>query len=179
MRVGGFLSLLLHLAILLLILFGLPDLFKTEEVVAPVAVQLATLADITAQPKPKPTPPTPVVKPATPPPPAPTPPVPPTPAPQPAEQVPTPPEPAHPPTEPAQPPTRPNDKPRRSPFLFPISRRHRHPGTGEDRDAAGAASAPGELAAEAKPAAAVGLQFVVEERGEIRLSHRHATAAAA
>jgi hypothetical protein len=103
MRAGGFLSLLLHLAILLLILFGLPDLFKTEEVVAPVAVQLATLADITAQPKPKPTPPTPVVKPATPPPPAPTPPVPPTPAPQPVEQVPTPPEPAPPPPQPTPP----------------------------------------------------------------------------
>jgi hypothetical protein len=103
MRVGGFLSLLLHLAILLLILFGLPDLFQSEEVVAPVAVQLATLADITAQPKPKPTPPTPVVKPATPPPPAPTPPVPPTPPPQPVEQVPTPPEPAPPPPEPTPP----------------------------------------------------------------------------
>jgi hypothetical protein len=106
MRFGGFLSLLLHLAILLLILFGLPDLFKQEEVMAPVAVQLATLADITAQPKPSVTPPKPVVKQETPPPPAPTPPAPPTPppAPQPAEQIPTPPEPAPPPPPPPLPP---------------------------------------------------------------------------
>jgi hypothetical protein len=103
MRVGGLLSLLLHLVILLLILFGLPDLFRQEEVAAPVAVQLATLADITAQPIPKQTPPVPVVK-QTPPPPAPTPPVPPTPptppVEQPVEQTP-PPEP--PPPEPPKP----------------------------------------------------------------------------
>jgi hypothetical protein len=105
MRLGGFLSFLFHLAILLLILFGLPDLFKPEEIQAPVAVQLATLADISAQPKPQPTP-TPQVKQETPPPPAPAPPVPATPPapepPQPAEQTPpdtTPP----PPPEPAPP----------------------------------------------------------------------------
>jgi hypothetical protein len=103
MRFGGFLSFLLHLAILLLVLFGLPDLFKQEEVVAPVAVQLATLADITAQPKALQTPPKPVVNQETPPPPAPTPPTPPTPPePQPAEA--TPPEPTPPPTPPEPPP---------------------------------------------------------------------------
>ncbi len=120
MRVGGFLSLLLHLAILLLILFGLPDLFRSEEVVAPVAVQLATLADITAQPKPKLTPPTPVVKPATPPPPAPTPPVPPTPPPQPVEQVPTPPEPAPPPPPPQPTPPAPQPVEQTPPEPVPI-----------------------------------------------------------
>jgi outer membrane biosynthesis protein TonB len=107
MRLGGFLSFLFHLAILLLILFGLPDLFKQEEVVAPVAVQLATLADITAQPVPRQTPPTPVVKQETPPPPAPTPPVPPTPPtppePQPVAEAPPPPEPTPPPPEPPPP----------------------------------------------------------------------------
>jgi hypothetical protein len=104
MRAGGFLSFLLHLAILLLILLGLPDMFRQEEVAAPLAVQLATLADITAQPKLQPTP-TPVVKQETPPPPAPAPPVPPTPptpAPQPVEQQP-PPEPAPPPPQPEPP----------------------------------------------------------------------------
>ena len=89
MRSGATLSFLLHLAILLMILFGLPDLFKPEEVIEPVAVQLATVADLTAQPQPKVKPlPTPVVKPATPPPPAPA-------APQaPPPPVPVPPQPA-------------------------------------------------------------------------------------
>jgi len=123
MRAGGFLSLLLHLAILLLILFGLPDLFKQEEVMAPVAVQLATLADITAQPKPKQTPPTPVVKQETPPPPAPTAPVPPTPptppAPQPAEQIPTPPEPTPPPPEPTPPAPQPVEQTPPQPIPIP------------------------------------------------------------
>lgn len=100
MRLGGFLSFLFHLAIALLILFGLPDLFKAEEIQAPVAVQLATLADITAAPKPQPVP-APLLKQETPPPPAPAPPVPATPPapepPQPAEQTPPPPEPAPPP----------------------------------------------------------------------------------
>ena len=92
MRAGATLSLLLHLAILLMIFFGLPDLFKPEEVIEPVAVQLATVADITAQPQPAVKPlPTPVMKPATPPPPAPAAPqapaLPPVPTPpQPAEQ---------------------------------------------------------------------------------------------
>src|SRR5258706_13020040 len=97
MRLGGFLSFLFHLLIVLLILFGLPDLFKQEEIAAPVAVQLATLDDITAQPVPKQTPPPPVVEQETPPPPTPSPPdppTPPTPA-QPAEETP-----AQPPPEP-------------------------------------------------------------------------------
>ncbi len=104
MRAGATLSLLLHLAILLMILFGLPDLFKPEEVIEPVAVQLATVADMTAQPQPAAKPlPTPVVKPATPPPDAPAAPqapaLPPAPQPpQPAEQTPPPP-----PQEPQQP----------------------------------------------------------------------------
>jgi hypothetical protein len=104
MRAGATLSLLLHLAILLMILFGLPDLFKPEEVIEPVAVQLATVADMTAQPQPAAKPlPTPVVKPATPPPAAPAAPqapaLPPAPQPpQPAEQTPPPP-----PQEPQQP----------------------------------------------------------------------------
>ena len=108
MRLGGFLSFIFHLAIALLILFGLPDLFKQEEIQAPVAVQLATLADITATPKPQPTPaPAPQVKQETPPPPAPAPPVPATPPapepPQPVEQTPPPPEPTPPPPTPPAP----------------------------------------------------------------------------
>ncbi|MFI5019115.1 MAG: energy transducer TonB, partial [Dongiales bacterium] len=73
MRIGTALSFIFHLAIVLLILFGLPDLFASDEmVIEPVAVQLATVADLTAAPKSVPTPPKPVVKPAdTPPPPAP------------------------------------------------------------------------------------------------------------
>jgi len=108
MRAGATLSLLLHLAILLMIFFGLPDLFKPEEVIEPVAVQLATVADITAQPQPAVKPlPTPVMKPATPPPPAPAAPqapaLPPVPTPpQPAEQTPPPPPPQE-PTQPTQP----------------------------------------------------------------------------
>ena len=96
MRAGATLSLLLHLAIVLMILLGLPDLFKPEEVIEPVAVQLATVADLTAQPQPSVKPiQTPVIKPVTQPlpapaaPQAPTPPPLPTP-PQPAEQTPPP-----------------------------------------------------------------------------------------
>ena len=96
MRAGATLSLLLHLGILLLILLGLPDLFKQEDVIEPVAVQLATVADLTAQPEPAVKPiQTPVIKPVTQPlpapaaPQAPTPPPLPTP-PQPADQTPPP-----------------------------------------------------------------------------------------
>jgi len=97
MRVGAIYSGLLHLAILLLIVLGLPDIFKQdEEIVAPVPVQLATLADITSTPhpaqhpqrqqvtKPKPTPPPPAPKAPEPPPSA---------QPQ-AQPTPTPPQPA-------------------------------------------------------------------------------------
>ena len=123
MRLGGFLSFLLHLAILLLILFGLPDLFRQEEVVAPVAVQLATLADISGQPVPKPPTPTPVVKQDTPPPPpAPAPPTPPTPPaptpPQPVEQ-PTPPPPPEPPPQPAPTPPQPAEQTPPEPVPIP------------------------------------------------------------
>lgn len=110
MRIGTALSLIFHLAIVLLILFGLPDLFASDEmVIEPVAVQLATVADLTAAPKSVPTPPKPVVKPAdTPPPPAPeAPSPPPTPTPPAPKQVeetpPPPPEPTPPPPEPAPP----------------------------------------------------------------------------
>ena len=80
MRVGSILSLIFHLAIVLLLLFGLPDLFAQDEmVIEPVPVQLATVADLTTAPKPADVP-KPVVKPAdTPPPPAPQ--APPTPTP--------------------------------------------------------------------------------------------------
>ena len=116
MREGAILSFLFHLAIVLLLLFGLPDLFRSEEmVVEPVAVQLATVADLTSAPKPVETPPKPVVKPAdTPPPPAPkappapTPPTPPAPEQQ-AEQTPPKPQEATPP--PPAPPTPPQPKP--------------------------------------------------------------------
>ncbi len=106
MRLGSFLSFLFHLAILLLIIIGLPDLFRQEEIVAaPVSVQLATLADISGQPVPKPPLPKPVVKQDTPPPPPapapPTPPTPPEPAPQPVEQTPPPAPTPPPPTPPA------------------------------------------------------------------------------
>lgn len=108
MRAGATLSLLLHLAIVLMIVIGLPDLFKPEEVIEPVAVQLATVADMTAQPQPAVKPlPTPVVKPATPPPPTPAAPQAPNPPPvpvppQPAEQTPPPPPPQEAP-QPTQP----------------------------------------------------------------------------
>jgi hypothetical protein len=109
MRTGSALSLVFHLAIVLLLLFGLPDLFASDQmVIEPVAVQLATVADLATAPKPVDTP-KPVVKPAdTPPPPAPqapsppptpTPPTPPEPQ---ADQAPPPPEPT-PPPEPAPP----------------------------------------------------------------------------
>jgi len=117
MRFGGFLSFLLHLTILVLLFLHLPDFFPQEEIAAPVAVQLATLADISGQPVPKPPLPKPVVKQdAPPPPPAPTPPPPPTPpAPQPVEQpAPTPPEPTPPaptPPEPAPPAPQPAEIP--------------------------------------------------------------------
>lgn len=80
MRVGSILSLIFHVAIVLLLLFGLPDLFASDEmVIEPVPVQLATVADLTTAPKPADVP-KPVVKPAdTPPPPAPQ--APPTPTP--------------------------------------------------------------------------------------------------
>ncbi len=118
MRIGSALSLVFHLAIVLLLLFGLPDLFASDQmVIEPVAVQLATVADLTTAPKSVETPPKPVVKPAdTPPPPAPqapsppptpTPPTPPEPqvdqTPPPPEPTPTPPpEPAPPQPQPAQ-----------------------------------------------------------------------------
>ena len=110
MRIGSALSFIFHLALVLLILFGLPDLFASDEmVVEPVAVQLATVADLTTAPKSVETPPKPVVKPAdTPPPPAPQapspPPTPTPPAPKQAEETPpSPPEPTPPPPEPAPP----------------------------------------------------------------------------
>jgi hypothetical protein len=119
MRLGAVLSGLLHLAILLIVLFGLPDLFKQEEeIAAPVAVQLATLADITSTPHPTPqAQPKPVTKP-TPPPPAPKAPEPPpsaepqaqpTPPQQPTEQVP--PAPPSPPTPPPPAPPQPQTAP--------------------------------------------------------------------
>ena len=118
MRLGGFLSFLFHLAILVLLILGLPDFFRQEEIAAPIAVQLATLADISGQPVPKPPVPKPVVKQDTPPPPPaptppPTPPTPPTPAPQPVEQpTPTPPAPTPPaPTPPPPAPTPPAPQP--------------------------------------------------------------------
>jgi hypothetical protein len=111
MRTGTALSLIFHLAIVLLLLFGLPDLFASDEmVIEPVAVQLATVADLTTAPKSVETPPKPVMKPAdTPPPPAPQapspPPTPTPPAPKQAEETPPPPpEPTPtPPPEPAPP----------------------------------------------------------------------------
>src|SRR5262249_59877738 len=72
MRSGAIYSGLLHLAILLLIVLGLPDIFKhNEEIAAPVAGQLATLADIISTPHPAPQShprPRPVTKPPPPPP---------------------------------------------------------------------------------------------------------------
>src|SRR5262249_28908592 len=74
MRSGAIYSGLLHFALLLPIAPGLPAILKqNEEIAAPVAVQLATLADIPPPPHPAPQPqprPRPVTKP-TPPPPAP------------------------------------------------------------------------------------------------------------
>src|SRR5579885_254866 len=116
MRAGAILSFLFHLAIVLLLIFGLPDLFKTEVMVAePVAVQLATPADLTTTPTPSPAPPKPVVKPAdTPPPPAPKAPPAPTPPeppqPKPAEQAPPAPQEQAPPPPPS-PPTPPQPQP--------------------------------------------------------------------
>src|SRR6516225_3103861 len=80
MRVGSILSFIFHVAIVLLLLFGLPDLFASDElVIEPVPVQLATVADLTTAPKPADVP-RPEVKPTdTPPPPAPQ--APPTPTP--------------------------------------------------------------------------------------------------
>jgi hypothetical protein len=115
MRTGTILSFLFHLAIALLLVFGLPDLFKSEEmVVEPVAVQLATVADLTQAPKPAAAPPKPVIKPAdTPPPPAPQAPTPPPtpapPAPPQAEQ--TPPQPQEAPPPPPAPTTPPQPQP--------------------------------------------------------------------
>jgi hypothetical protein len=64
MRTGSALSLVFHLAIVLLLLFGLPDLFASDQmVIEPVAVQLATVADLATAPKPVDTP-KPVGKPA-------------------------------------------------------------------------------------------------------------------
>jgi hypothetical protein len=94
MRVGSILSFIFHVAIVLLLIFGLPDLFASQEmVIEPVPVQLATVADLTTAPKPADTP-KPAVKPTdTPPPPAPQ-----------APPTPTPPAPPTPPqTEPAPP----------------------------------------------------------------------------
>src|SRR5262250_2669943 len=83
MRIGAILSLLFHLAIVLLLIFGLPDLFKREEtIVEPVSVQLATIADLTTAPKAVQPPP----KPEEAPPPPPSPPTPP--QPQPAQILP-------------------------------------------------------------------------------------------
>lgn len=104
MRRGALLSALFHIAVLLLIYFGLPQWMAPEEFQQPVPVQLATIADITTPPKQEqPTPaPKPVAKPKppepqpqaeeTPPPPPPAPPAPTPPEPEPAPQV-TPPEP--------------------------------------------------------------------------------------
>jgi len=107
MRLGSFLSFLFHLAILLLLILKLPDLFRQDEVIAAsVPVQLATIADISGQPVPKPPAPKPVVKQDTPPPPPapapPTPPTPPEPVLQPVEQTPSP-APTPPPPQPPAP----------------------------------------------------------------------------
>jgi hypothetical protein len=115
MRTGAILSLLFHLAIVLLLIFGLPDLFEREEtIVEPVSVQLATIADLTTAPKPVETPPKPVIKPAdTPPPPAPKAPTPPTPPspPEPKQAEQPPPKPEEAPPPPPSPPTPPQPQP--------------------------------------------------------------------
>jgi len=115
MRVGSILSLIFHVAIVLLLVLGLPDLFASDDmVIEPVPVQLATVADLTSAPKPVDTP-KPAVKPVdTPPPPAPqappTPAPPTPPAPQQAEQTPPQPQEATTPPPPA-PPTPPQPQP--------------------------------------------------------------------
>jgi hypothetical protein len=109
---GAILSALLHLAILLLVVFGLPDLFRPEEFQQPIPVQIVSAADISQspgkpappkpdqppkpapKPEPKPQPP----KPEPPPPPSPK--LPPEPAPT-AEAPPPPPPPAPAPPQPA------------------------------------------------------------------------------
>jgi hypothetical protein len=105
MRRGALLSALFHVAVVLLIYFGLPQWIAPEDFQRPVPVELATIADITTPPKqeqPAPAP-TPVEKPKPPepqpqaeeiPPPPPAPPAPTPPEPEPAPQVtPPPPEP--------------------------------------------------------------------------------------
>jgi hypothetical protein len=105
MRRGALLSALFHVAVVLLIYFGLPQWITPEDFQRPVPVELATIADITTPPKqeqPAPAP-TPVEKPKPPepqpqaeeiPPPPPAPPAPTPPEPEPAPQVtPPPPEP--------------------------------------------------------------------------------------
>ena len=102
MRAGVSISALLHLALALLVFFGLPDLFAPEEFEVAIPVQIVNISDETTQTEmPQPTPPAPEPpkpeppKPEPPqaePPPAPEPPAPEPPAPEP-EPVPTPPKP--------------------------------------------------------------------------------------
>jgi len=92
MRVGAFLSAILHLALILLFVFGLPNFFAPDEVVEAIPVQVVTkISDRTTQTEtPMPAPPAPAPKPEPqkpaesrpepPPPPAPEPPAPPKPA---------------------------------------------------------------------------------------------------
>jgi hypothetical protein len=120
---GAILSGLFHLAILLLVVFGLPNIFKPEQFEQPIPVQIVSAADISkapgkpAPPKPdqppKPAPkpqPKPTPKPEPPPPPAPK--LPPEPTPQPE---PTPPPPPPPPPAPTPPTPAPEPKPVEAP----------------------------------------------------------------
>jgi hypothetical protein len=93
MRVGVFISGLLHLLIALLVFFGLPDFFAPDEFVEAIPVQIVNISDLTTQTEmPQPTPPAP--EPPKPEPPAPAPPQPePPPAPEPPPPAPEPPAP--------------------------------------------------------------------------------------
>jgi hypothetical protein len=93
MRVGVFISGLLHLLLALLVFFGLPDFFAPDEFEQAIPVQIVNISDVTTQTEaPKPTPPAP--EPPKPEPPKPAPPQPePPPAPEPPPPAPEPPAP--------------------------------------------------------------------------------------
>ena len=101
MRAGVSISLLLHLALALLVFFGLPDFFEPEEFETAIPVQLVNISEQTTQTEmPQPTPPNP--EPPKPEPPKPEPPKPEPPKPEPPKPQPAPePAPIPPPPEPA------------------------------------------------------------------------------
>lgn len=118
MRAGVTISFLLHLALALLVVFGLPNLFAPEEFEVAIPVQIVNISDRTMQTEaPSPAPPQP--EPPKPEPPKPAEPQPPPPAPEPPRPEPPAPEPPRPEPAPTPPPPAPEPEPVPEPVIAP------------------------------------------------------------